>query len=306
VRRLGQAPEPDALRAALAEALADPSLALAYWLPDAEQFVDARGWPVTLDDRTWTQVELDGRRIGAIVHHPALAEEPELVRTAGAAAALSIENQRLAAELRARIEELRTSRARLVEAGDSERRRLERNLHDGAQSRLVALALKLRMARARAEGQSELAAMLDESSAELQESLDELRELARGIHPAVLTDRGLVPAIEGLAHRAPVPVEVSADAGELPLPVATAVYFVISEALTNVAKYANAGRATVTVERSPDAVVAEVTDDGVGGADLASGSGLRGLSDRVAALDGRLELHSPPGGGTRLRAELPL
>jgi signal transduction histidine kinase len=306
VRRLGQAPRADALRAALADALGDPSLELAYWLPDAERFVDAGGRPVSLDDRAWTAVELDGRRIGAIVHHPALADEPELVGTAGAAAALSIENQRLAAELRARIEELRSSRARIVEAGDSERRRLERNLHDGAQSRLVALALKLRLARAQAEGQPELAGMLDESSAELQASLDELRELARGIHPAVLTDRGLRPALEALAHRAPVPVEVSADVDELPPPVATAIYFVVSEALANVAKYARARHATVTVEREAGRVVAEVADDGVGGADAASGSGLRGLSDRVAALDGRLELHSPPGGGTRLRAELPL
>jgi signal transduction histidine kinase len=306
VRELGQAPTPDALRAALADALGDPSLALVYWLPEGERFVDARGQPVTLSGAAWTEVELDGRRIGAIVHHPALADEPELVRTAGAAAALSIENQRLAAELRARIEELRTSRARLVEAGDSERRRLERNLHDGAQSRLVALALRLRLARARAEGQSELSEMLDESSAELQASLDELRELARGIHPAVLTDRGLRPALEGLAARAPVPVEVRADAGELPPPVATAVYFFVSEALANVAKYAQARDATVTVARDGDRVVAEVTDDGVGGADLESGSGLRGLSDRVAALDGLLEVRSPPGGGTRLRAELPL
>ncbi len=157
VRRLGQTPEPDALRVALAEALGDPTLTLSYWLPDSERFVDAEGRTVTLDDRAWTEVELNGRRIGAIAHDPALADEPELVRTAGAAAALALENQRLSAELRARIEELRASRARLVEAGDAERRRLERNLHDGAQSRLVALAMKLRLARGRAEGQPELA-----------------------------------------------------------------------------------------------------------------------------------------------------
>jgi signal transduction histidine kinase len=306
VRELGQAPGPEALRGALADALGDPSLELAYWLPDAGRFADARGRPVSLDDRAWTAVELDGRRIGAIVHHPALADEPELVRTAGAAAALSIENQRLAAELRARIEELRASRARLVEAGDAERRRLERNLHDGAQSRLVALALKLRVARARAEGRPEVEEVLDESSAELQASLDELRELARGIHPAVLSDRGLGPALEALASRAPVPVTVRAGAGELPPAVETAIYFVVSEALANVAKYAQATQATVTVERDGGTVTAEIADDGVGGADAASGSGLRGLSDRVAALDGRLELHSPPGGGTRVRAEIPL
>ena len=307
VRRLGQTPDPDALRAALAEALGDPSLTLAYWLPDLERFVDAEGRAVTLHDRAWTEVELKGRRIGAIAHDPALADEPQLVRTAGAAAALALENQRLSAELRAHIEELRASRARLVEAGDAERRRLERNLHDGAQSRLVALAMKLRLARGRAEGQPELAELLDESSRELQASLTELRELARGIHPAVLTDRGLAPALEMLSSRAPVPVEVAADPGDdLPPPVATAIYYVVSEALANVAKYAQAGRATVTVERAAGRVVAEVADDGVGGADLAKGSGLRGLSDRVAALDGRLVLDSTPEGGTRLRAEFPL
>jgi signal transduction histidine kinase len=307
VRSLGQTPEPDALRAALAEALGDPSLTLAYWLPESERFVDAEGHAATLHDRAWTEVELNGRRIGAIVHDPALSDEPQLVRTAGAAAALGLENQRLSAELRARIEELRASRARIVEAGDAERRRLERNLHDGAQSRLVALALKLRLARGRAEGHPELAAMLDESSAELQEGLDELRELARGIHPAVLSDRGLAPALETLANRAPVPVQVAADgADDLPPAVATAIYFVVSEALTNVAKYARASRAAVTVERQAGRVVAEVADDGIGGADLTKGSGLRGLTDRVAALDGRLVLDSSPEGGTRLRAEFPL
>jgi signal transduction histidine kinase len=307
VRRLGQVPDPDALRAALAESLGDPTLTLAYWLPESGRFVDARGRPLSLEGRTWTEVELKGRRIGAIAHDPALADEPQLVRTAGAAAALALENQRLSAELRARIEELHSSRARLVEAGDSERRRLERNLHDGAQSRLVALAMKLRLARGRAEGQPELAGLLDESSEELQAGLNELRELARGIHPAVLSDRGLAPALEMLASRAPVPVEVTADADhDLPPPVKTAIYFVVSEALTNVAKYAQAGHAAVTVERGAGKVVAEVADDGVGGADLSKGSGLRGLSDRVAALDGRLVLDSPPQGGTRLRAEFPL
>ena len=195
VARLGQSPDPAALRAALAEALGDPSLRLAYWLPDAERFVDADGRTVRTTEGTWTEVELHGSRIAAIGHDASLADEPQLVRAAGGAAALAIENQRLSAALRARIEELRASRARLVEAGDAERRRLERDLHDGAQSRLVALAIRLRLARRRAEDDSELAALLDESSAELQASLDEVRELARGIHPAVLTDRGLDAAL---------------------------------------------------------------------------------------------------------------
>jgi signal transduction histidine kinase len=211
---------------------------------------------------------------------------------------------KLDAELQARLEELRASRARIVEAGDAERRRLERDLHDGAQARLVALAVLLRAARNRAEG--ELASMLDRAQEELQTSLSELRELARGIHPAVLTDRGLEAAIEALASRAPVPVTVQADADErLPGPVESAAYFVVSEALTNVAKYAQATHATVAVRRENGHVVVEVTDDGVGGADAANGSGLRGLADRVAALDGKLSLESPAGRGTRLHAEIP-
>jgi signal transduction histidine kinase len=209
----------------------------------------------------------------------------------------------LDAELRARLVELRASRSRLLEAGLAERRRLERDLHDGAQSRLVALAMLLRTAHRRADG--ELAEILDRAQDELQTSLGELRELARGIHPAVLSERGLEPALEALASRAPVPVTVEADADRLPEPVETAAYFVVAEALTNVAKYAQATRATVVVRRSNGRVTVEVSDDGVGGADAARGSGLRGLADRVAALDGSLELDSPAGHGTRVHAEIP-
>ncbi|HEY6696045.1 MAG TPA: histidine kinase [Solirubrobacteraceae bacterium] len=307
ISRLGDAPGEAPLRAALADALGDPTLALAYWLPDSERFVDALGHPVEVSGAGWTEVELQGRRIAAIAHDPALHEEPQLVRAAGAAAALALENQRLAAELRARIEELRASRARLVEAGDDERRRLERDLHDGAQSRLVALALKLKLARMNVADDSEAATLLDESSGELQASLDELRELARGLHPVVLTDRGLAAAVRILADRAPVAVEIAALPKErLPPPVEIAVYFVVAEALTNVAKYARATAATVSITTGGGRVRVDVADDGVGGANAAGGSGLRGLSDRVAALDGRLDLDSPPGEGTRLRAEIPL
>jgi len=212
----------------------------------------------------------------------------------------------LDAELRDRLEELRASRARLVQAGDAERRRLERDLHDGAQSRLVGLALLLRSARRRAAADEELAALLDRAQEELQTSLGELRELARGIHPAVLTEHGLAPALEGLVSRVRVPVTVEADPGErLPGPVESAAYFVVSEALANVAKYARASQATVRVRREDGRVVVDVIDDGVGGADAARGSGLRGLVDRVAALDGTLSLDSPPGRGTRLHAEIP-
>ena len=212
----------------------------------------------------------------------------------------------LDAELRARVEELRASRVRLVEAGDAERRRLERDLHDGAQSRLVSLALLLRSARARAAADTELAALLDHAQQELQTSLAELRELARGIHPAVLTERGLEPALQALAARAPVPVELSPGPHErLPGTVESATYFVVSEALANVAKYARATHATVAVRRVNGSVTVDVCDDGVGGADANHGSGLRGLADRVAALDGTLAVDSPAGRGTRLHAEIP-
>jgi signal transduction histidine kinase len=211
----------------------------------------------------------------------------------------------LDAELRARLEELRASRARIVEAGDAERRRLERDLHDGAQSRLVALKLLLSSARARA-ADDELKGLLNQAVDELDTSLSELRELARGIHPAVLTDRGLEPALQALATRAPVPVTVEADNEDrLPGPVESAAYFVVSEALANVAKYAEATHASVAVRRENGRVTVDVTDDGIGGADAGRGSGLRGLADRIAALDGTLSLESPVGGGTHLHAEIP-
>jgi len=213
----------------------------------------------------------------------------------------------LGAELRESHEELRASRARIVQAGDAARRKIERDLHDGAQSRLVALSLLLRSARRRADDDAELASLLDRAQDELQTGLGELRELARGIHPAVLTDRGLEPALDALVARSPVPVALEVEPLErLPGPVESAAYFVVSEGLANVAKYAQASRASVTVRRVDGRVSVEVADDGVGGADAAAGTGLRGLADRLAALDGRISLDSPAGGGTRLHAELPI
>jgi signal transduction histidine kinase len=215
----------------------------------------------------------------------------------------------LDAELRARLEELRASRTRLVEASDIARRRLERDLHDGAQARLVGLALLLSHTRRRLDADPsdpEVAGLLDQSLTELKTSLGELRELARGIHPPLLTEKGLEPALRALAARAPVPVTLAADAGQrLPEPVEIAAYFVVAEALANVAKYAQATEASITVRRSNGHVSVDVTDDGVGGADAAQGSGLRGLTDRVAALDGTLSVDSPAGGGTRLHVDMP-
>lgn len=222
--------------------------------------------------------------------------------------ALTAENEQLTAELRRKVEELRASRARIVEAGYAERRRVERDLHDGAQQRLVALAMSLKLARSRLDSDPEAAMeLLDESVAELAAATAELRELARGIHPAVLSDQGLGAAIGGLADRSPLPVEVECAAPDgLPAAVESAAYFVVAEALTNVARYAAADGALVRVGREDGALAVEVSDDGVGGADPAAGSGLRGLADRVAALDGELEVESPADGGTRVRARIPL
>jgi signal transduction histidine kinase len=217
------------------------------------------------------------------------------------------EVHRLNAELHDRLEELAASRARIVTAGDVERRRLERNLHDGAQQRLVALALSLRLVAGKLDSDPDVAReLLAGAGRELALALDELRELARGLHPAVLTDRGLRAAVETLADRAPFPVDVAAmpDA-RLPAPVEAGAYYLIAEAVTNVAKYANASVVRVTVSASDGCVTVEVSDDGIGGADPSSGSGLRGLADRVEALGGTLAVTSPVGAGTTLRAEIP-
>jgi PAS domain S-box-containing protein len=204
-------------------------------------------------------------------------------------------------------EELRASRARLVEAADAERRRLERNLHDGAQQRLVALSLSLRLAESRLRDQPEAAAVVAGLRAELLEALDELRELAHGLHPAVLTHHGLTPALEGIAARVPIPVDVDVSLAErLPEAAEVAAYYVVAESLTNVQKYAGAQSAAVAVSRADGVAHVEVRDDGVGGADAAGGSGLRGLADRVEALGGRLAVESPPGRGTRVVADIPL
>jgi signal transduction histidine kinase len=305
------APEGGAVREVLAQSLGDRSLAIAYWLPDHGAYVDEDGRPVPLPEpgsgRAWTAVEHDGRRVAALIHDEDLDAGPELVQAAAAAAALALANERLKAALRARVAELRASRIRIVEAGDAARRRLERDLHDGAQQHLVALALDLQLIRARVKDDDGTTRLVEGSIGKLTTALAELRELARGIHPAILSDRGLEPAIEVLATRTPLPVEVEVDVPEdLPPGVEAAAYFVVAEALTNVVKYAGATHATVRVQRVDDRLTVTVTDDGVGGADPSGGSGLRGLTDRLAALDGALEVSSPLGGGTTLMGTIPL
>jgi signal transduction histidine kinase len=313
VERLNaQGVEGESLRDALSDALGDRSLTLAFWSRGSERYVDAHGQPVDLPpptsrSRAVTEIERESVPVAAIVHDAALLDEPGLVRAAGAAAALALENERLEAELKARVADLQVSRAKVIEVGMAERRALERNLHDGAQQRLVALSLQLGLARAKLRTDADVAErILDGARTELASALEELRELARGIHPAILTDRGLAPALEALASRAPVPVEVGeVPEGRMPMPVEAVAYFVVAESLTNMAKYADAEYASVRVLRENGYAVVEIEDNGIGGADPSAGSGLRGLADRLAALDGRLEVDSPPGVGTTVRARIP-
>ncbi len=303
-------PAPADLRDALARALRDPSLTLVYWLPEFETYADLDGRPAEDPGqdprRAMTLIERDGERVAALVHDPALLDEPDLLDAVTAAAGIALENARLHAELRARLEELRESRVRVIEAGQSERQRLERNLHDGAQQRLVALSLELGLLEARLDTDPEARRRLDVARREITTSLAELREIARGLHPAVVSGHGLAVALEQLTAGAPVPVVLSVSLdGRLPEPLEVAAYYLVSESLANVGKHARASSATVEVARTEDRVVIEIVDDGVGGADTERGSGLRGLADRVEALGGRLRVWSPMGGGTRVRAEIP-
>ena len=306
------AASPGDLRDALASALRDPSVELVLWSNEQRGYVDERGvlvqTPGLLGPRHTTPVLLAGETVAAIVHDAALLRDRTLLDMVAAAAALAIARERVEDDLRARVDDLRASRVRLVEAADAERRRLERNLHDGAQQRLVALSLALRLADQRLE-QGDLEggeAMLDGALAEMHLALSELAELGRGLHPATLAERGLAPALRQLVERSPVPVELALGLNDrLPEPVEAAAYFVVSEALANVVKYAAASRACVHVARHNGELNVEVIDDGIGGADPAAGSGLRGLADRVAALDGKLGLESAPGAGTTIRAVIP-
>lgn len=307
---LGADPDPTELRDALGRALRDPSVELVYWLPEFGTYADLNGRAVSLPEpdegRAVTLIDREGAHIAALLHDPSLDEERKLLEAVTAAAGIALENGRLHAELRARLAELRGSRARIVEAGHQERQRLERNLHDGAQQRLVALSLELSLIEANLDEGSAARAQLDQARREIAASLDELREIARGIHPAVVSGHGLAVALEQLAARASVPVRLTVEIdGRLPEPVEVAGYYVVSESLTNVSKYANASAATIEVSQTNGLLLVEVADDGIGGVDTERGTGLRGLADRVEALGGRLRVWSPAGGGTRVRAEIP-
>ncbi len=313
VVELGRARVPEGrLRKALARRLGDPSLQIAYFRPERGDYVDERGHPMNLravgSGRAVTLLESAGEPIAALVHDEFLRHDPEIVEAVAAAARLAISNERLRVEVRAQLEEVRASRARIVEAGDAGRRRVERNLHDGAQQRLVTLSLAVGMLRERLDhdGDPGIVAQLDAISEEVRQTIEELRELGRGIHPAILAEEGLSAGVESLAARAPVPVSIEGPPiDRLPEPVEVAAYFVVAEALTNVAKYSHAKHVIVRLSRRGRSLEVDVIDDGVGGAEPTGGSGLRGLEDRVAAIGGELRLESRAGAGTRVHAEIP-
>jgi signal transduction histidine kinase len=308
---LDQAPAtPQTLRDALARALADPSLELYFWLPERGEFVDPSGVAVSVppedDRRAVTTLEQEGELLAAIVYDPSLLEEPELVDAAGATARLALENARLHAQTRSQLLQVRESRRRIASAADDERRRIERNLHDGAQNRLLALALALSAAQRRlgAGADPEVERLLSASVEELQSTVEELRTLARGLHPTLLTEYGLAAALEALTHKSPVPVQLDVLDERLPAQVEGTAYFVASEALSNVVKHAEAASASISAQHEGEWLVVEVADDGHGGVRAGGGSGIQGIADRVEALGGRIQIDSGSD-GTRIRAEIP-
>jgi len=299
------------LREALARALGDPSLELAYWFPAERCYVDGAGGAVRLPDadsgRSATFVERDGHPIAVLLHDPVLEHNADLVESVCAAASMALENERLQAELRARLVDLQASRARLVEATDAERRRIERDLHDGTQQRLVSIAMALGLLESKLPAQATAAKpLVSETRAALALALEELRELTHGINPPLLTERGLPAALDELCRRAGLPTRLDVGLDErLPGQIETAAYFMASEALTNAAKHSHGSEVRVTATYQSQRLIVEVADDGIGGAVSAGGSGLRGIADRIEALGGRFTVSSPPGRGTTLRAELP-
>jgi signal transduction histidine kinase len=301
---------PQTLREELARALADPSLELYFWLPERGEFVDVAGAVVPMPSadggHAVTMLEQEGEPLAAIVYDPSLLEEPELVDAVGAAARMSLENARLHAQTRAQLQQVRESRHRIASAADDERRRIERNLHDGAQNRLLALALELSAGQRRLGTEADPAVdrLLAASVEELQSTVEELRTLSRGLHPTVLTEYGLAAALEALTARSPVPVQLDVYRERLPAQIEATAYFVASEALSNVVKHADAGRASISARQEGRSLVVEIADDGRGGARAGGGSGLQGIADRVEALGGRFEIETGHG-GTRIRAEIP-
>jgi signal transduction histidine kinase len=297
------------LRGELARALGDPSLEVGYWDPDLQAFADAEGRRLTLpgpgSDRAVTIVEREQLPIAVLVHDPAVLQDPGLKEAVTSAARLAASNVRLQAEVRTRVGELEASRRRLLEAGDEERRRLERRLHDGAERRLQDLADVLRRGRASSDdGETRL--RIARAHQQLTVTLEDLNLLARGLHPRALSEHGLEHALTRFVEMFPIPVQLRIGRDRLPPDAELVAYFVCSEALANVAKHAAASRAIVSVTTDDRRALIEVEDDGVGGADVSDGTGLRNLIDRVQTLGGTIVMESPRGGGTRLAAEIPI
>ncbi len=298
------------LRASMARALGDPTLEVAYWLPKHSYYADADGKPVDLSTdvrgRSTTTIDRKGAPIAALVHDASLDDEPELLNGVVAAAAIALENGQLHAELHARLEDLQGLQARAHDAGETERKRLERNLHDGTQQRLIALSMELTLLERRIGADPDVASRLEHARNELATSLTELRDVARGLHPALLTVQGLPAALESITGTSAVPARLTTDVRtRLPERVEVAAYYVVSESLANVGKHAHATSASVKVVDAGAALDVEVADDGVGGADVNKGSGLRGLRDRVEALGGTFVVTGPRSGGTRICATIP-
>ncbi|MEO3814599.1 sensor histidine kinase [Sphaerisporangium sp. B11E5] len=297
------------MRETLARVLHDPALEVGYWSAQSSGYVDVEGRPVSPPpgDRVATRIDHDGAPLALLVHDPALLDDPELVEAACAAAGLALANERLTADLRARLRQLAESRGQVVRAAETERRRLERDLHDGVQQRLLSVPLTLGLAESALPARPDRAqALVAEAKATTLAVLAELRALSQGIHPPVLTERGLRGAVQELAALAPVPARLSLEIpAALPAEAETAAYYVVAEALANVTKHADAQEAFVSITAGGGRLLVEVRDDGRGGADPAAGSGLRGLAGRVGALGGTLHVDSPPGAGTRVRAVLP-
>ncbi|ROP29429.1 signal transduction histidine kinase [Couchioplanes caeruleus] len=310
VLQVEAAAEPRRLRDALAETLGDPTLQVWFRLPDGG-YADPDGRvreEVPIDGHASTAVDCRGERLAVLVHDPALRDQGSLVEAVVATARLALENARLLAAQRAQLEEVRASRGRIVAAADEERHRIQRDLHDGAQHKLLAISLLIGRARNELPVTTTTATTfrhLGTAAVQLQDVIRELRQLIEGIDPPALTEQGLMAIVETLAERAPIPVEYDVPPQRWPVSVERAAYFVINEGLTNIYKHAGASRAVVRVESTADSLVLSVIDDGTGEADVDRGSGLSGLQDRVSAVGGTLVIDSRPGAGTCLRAELP-
>ncbi len=307
---VGSAPLGEGFTNALRRALRDPSLVLWSWSPERGRYLDADGKPQKMPDenapRAVTVLERDGVAVGALVHDRSLRDQPQLLAAVRSAATVAMDNQRLQAELEAQLEEVRESRGRIVAAGDAQRRRLERDLHDGAQQRLVAATILLRRAQ-RAPDEARMRELLTQGTNELESALVELRELARGVYPPVLQERGLGSALTSLAERAPLPVEiVDTLRARLPAPVELAAYFIAAEAVANAMKHSSATLVEIFLRCEDGRLRVVISDDGCGGATYTHGGGLSGLIDRASALGGDISLSSPPGSGTALTLTLPV